>query len=183
VTHRYQPYYCEENVWHLAGESALAGLEPAALFISNAERSVALWEQRAGRPADGLVIWDYHVVLLARAEPGDWKVWDLDTRLGLPVTVDEWLGRTFRPLPAGLTGYAPRFRIVEGEAYRAEFSSDRAHMRSDDGAWTQPPPPWPPIERPGTSSFLRWTVMADGDDSMTMAELRAYLSSRCAGAS
>jgi protein N-terminal glutamine amidohydrolase len=176
---RYQAYYCEENVWHLAGEVSGARW---ALVISNPERAVALWRQRAGRPPDGFVVWDYHVALLVQREPGSlggagWWVADLDTLAGSPLPLAAWLRETFRPLPAEWERLSPRFRLVDAARYRAEFSSERSHMRRADGTWLQPPPPWPAIDRPGAPSFLRWTVMGEtGDDSLSLAELERRFS-------
>lgn len=168
---RYQPYYCEENVWLLAGEPALEAAERAVLVVSNRERAVALWGQRAGKPPGGLVVWDYHVVLLARPPGAPWLACDLDTRLGFPVPLETWLTETFRPLEARFADLAPRFRLVPGEDYRAQFASDRSHMRRSDGSWQKPPPPWPAIGRAGAPSFLRWTEMREGDDSLTLDAL------------
>lgn len=108
-----------------------------------------MWNQRAaGRPGRALV-WDYHVVVLAR-DP--WEIWDLDTFLGCPVPAAEYLLHTFHPtLPAE---YAPRFRLVEADTFAAAFASDRSHMRTLDGRWQKPPPPWPPIGAPERESNL-----------------------------
>lgn len=130
----YQPFYCEENVWHLARR--FEGRSREVVFISNAGRTCALWNQRpaeAGRP----VVWDYHVILLCGSD-----VYDLDTRLDFPVPLETWLAGTF---PVAVPeAYAPRFRVVDGDRFLKVFASDRSHMRSEEG-WTAPPPPWPPI--------------------------------------
>ena len=65
----YTSCFCEENVYQL-----LAGMDPVlaartnAVFISNAGRTVPIWQQRAGRSEDGLVVWDYHVILIYRPD-------------------------------------------------------------------------------------------------------------------
>lgn len=142
---RYAAFFCEENVWHLARDRcALAG-ERAVVFVLGADPArpaVAVWQQRAAAGAP-LVVWDYHVVLLERADPArGWEVWDQDTTLGLPVDVDQWIEGSF---PMELPGLVPRFRVLEAGAYLASFSSDRRHMRAPDGAELRPFPPWPPI--------------------------------------
>jgi hypothetical protein len=135
----YWPYFCEENIWHLCGDDRTLGSTPAGerrvVFISNARRRVALSKQRAG--GGGLVLWDYHVVLLDGR-----KVWDLDSTLGCPVDLDVWVRESFFPL---VPGYAPRFRVVDAATYRARFASDRSHMRDAEGTPLKPPPPWPRI--------------------------------------
>lgn len=144
----YAACYCEENV-HLLARDPRVGApveERRALFVTNRARSVAVWSQRAGDP----VVWDYHVVLLARSGPGGrWEAWDLDTTLGLPVPLERWLGGSFRPgTPERL---APRLRLVSAAEYLARFSSDRSHMLDGRGRPRAPRPPWPPIwqEREG----------------------------------
>ncbi|RDX52697.1 hypothetical protein OH76DRAFT_1399945 [Lentinus brumalis] len=70
---RYTSCYCEENVYLLAqtfveeaGASSHAKPWPweiYVVFISNGGKTVALWSQKARA---GVVVWDYHVVLVLR---------------------------------------------------------------------------------------------------------------------
>ena len=139
---RYQPFYCEENAWWLCAEPNLGAGPRMVLFVLSHSGACPLAGQKAAPPGV-LCWWDYHVVVL----DGRHRVWDLDTRLGLPVTTADWLKGSFpqiEHLPADL---APHFRVVPAADYRADFASDRSHMRTADGAWQQPPPPWPPIGR------------------------------------
>jgi len=130
-------------VWHLCRDRAAPGREVYAVLVSNATRACALWAQRAAPSPDAPVFWDYHVFLADRDGTGaPWRVWDLDTTLGLPVPFADYAAATFR-LPRG--PYAPRFRVIAAGDYVAGFASDRAHMRGPDGAWLQQPPPWPAI--------------------------------------
>lgn len=139
------PYWCEENVWHLCADPCVQGGTAEVAVITSAARRVALFHQRASPRPDGLVVWDYHVVLFSRLDDGGWLAWDLDTTLGWPVPAHDYLDRTFPP--ALDPTWQPRFRIVGRDAYIREFGSDRSHMRGSDGAWLQPPPPWPAIGR------------------------------------
>jgi hypothetical protein len=108
-----------------------------------------MWNQRAaGRPGRAMV-WDYHVVVLAR-DP--WEIWDLDTFLGCPVPAADYLRGSFHP--AVPPEYHPRFRLVDAEPFAASFASDRSHMRRRDGRYKKPPPPWPPIGAPERESNL-----------------------------
>jgi protein N-terminal glutamine amidohydrolase len=146
---RYCPFYCEENVFHLAQEPLLAGRPREVIFISNADRACAVWHQRAAARPGWPILWDYHVVLLAGSP---WEVWDLDTTLGMPMPAPEYLRRSFRDgVPEE---YRPRFRVVEAEAFVAAFASDRSHMRLPGGRWRKRPPPWPPIGAPGAEPNL-----------------------------
>jgi hypothetical protein len=133
----YQPFWCEENVWHLAARDDVGEGPRSVVFVSNASQQVALWEQKASREPDGLVVWDYHVVLRVGA-----MLWDLDTRSGCPLDVGRWIDATFRPVDPA---FAPRFRVVDAADYRRVFASDRRHMKDAQGNWRAPPPPWPAI--------------------------------------
>ena len=135
---RYCPFYCEENLWWLAADPRVGPGRRRVLIVSNAQRKVALWNQRAGAPEqDGLVVCDYHVVLLC-----DDALWDLDTTLGAPLPLSDYLRQTFRGAP---DRFAPRFRVMDADLYRGLFASDRRHMRTKGGGFQEPPPPWPPI--------------------------------------
>ena len=146
---RYQPFYCEENVFHLAREPALAGRRRAVVFISNPERACAVWHQRAALRSTWPILWDYHVVLLVGAP---WEVWDLDTTLAVPAPAARYLRRSFRDGIA--EEVAPRFRVVDAGVFTRSFASDRSHMRDARGSYQQPPPPWPPIGAPGAEPNL-----------------------------
>jgi len=68
--HVYTSCYCEENVYLLAQAfSTRAGLlelsewDIYVIFVSNEQKTVALWSQRA---RGDVVVWDYHVVLVLR---------------------------------------------------------------------------------------------------------------------
>jgi len=146
---KYHPFYCEENVWWLCQEPALADRRVWAAFVSNERRRCALWRQRAGSP----IVWDYHVVVIA-CEP--LEVWDLDTVLPCPVPLDRYLAETFMPVPPEL---GPRFRLVERAELLARFSTDRSHMRAADGGWTAPPPPWDPPSSAEPPNLMRFVDM------------------------
>ena len=147
----YQPYYCEENIWQLM-EQGFVSKNSSVVFISNQHKTIAMAGQRAGDEA-GIVVWDYHVVLISdEATP---QVWDWDTLAPTPCDSLQWFNLSFRPFmdpqagrpeyPAALAHLAPNFRLVDGRAYLANFASDRRHMLDEKGQWLNPPPLWPPI--------------------------------------
>lgn len=152
----YQPFYCEENVWRLLVDGRLP--EPgAALFVSNRDRTVAMWGQRAARTDP--IVWDYHVVALL---PRRRCIVDLDDRNHAVWPLTEWLRHAFRAHvePA----YRPCFRIVPKDEFAATFSSDRSHMRAADGTPLRPHPPWPaPFAPQRASNLLRFV---DPDDAI-----------------
>ncbi|MBX7080338.1 MAG: hypothetical protein K1X88_14170 [Nannocystaceae bacterium] len=151
------PYWCEENAWHLCADARLASHRVDVIVVSNPARQVALFHQRAAPHPAAPVVWDYHVLLGSRDDQGRTWIWDLDTRLEFPADARAWLHATVRALP-GVP--AARFRAVPASQYRAHFGSDRSHMRGRDGAWLQPPPPWPPI---GASHRLDALLAFDDD--------------------
>jgi protein N-terminal glutamine amidohydrolase len=171
VSHRYQPFYCEENIWWLCQAEELAGRERWVAFITNEARCVGLMHQRAANPSE-LVTWDYHVIVIARAGER-LEVWDLDTRLGLPVELGAYLDETFPRLPNEL---APAFRVVEAEDFIARFRTDRSHMLVR-GRYTQPPPPWPSPGEGGTN-LMRFVDLRDdiAGEVLDLAGLRARYS-------
>ena len=150
----YAARYCEENVWQLGRRAT--GRSAWAVFVSNPERSVALWCQRASPRPDGLVVWDYHVVLAV-----DDEVWDPDCMLGLELPRERWIDVTFPENERVPEALRPRLRVVPLEQYYARFSSDRSHMRSVGGEWLAPPPPWPVIRPPGSvpTNLMRFVDM------------------------
>lgn len=137
---RYQPYFCEENAWWLCAEPALGPGLRQVIFVRNAFGHCPFQQQRAAAPG-ALLWWDYHCVVL----DGAGRIWDLDSRLPLPLPLGAWLAGSFpffRELEVPLQ---PRFRLVPGPDYRRDFASDRSHMRAPNGSLRQPAPPWPAI--------------------------------------
>lgn len=128
-THRYTPYFCEENVWWLAAEMSDRGVDAAdlsVLLFSNRYASIALRQQRAAPPG-ALMAWDYHVVLSAPGA-GGFRIYDLDTRLPFPCLQGHYLAATFpeqRRLP---DRWRSLVRRIPGDAYLKRFCSDRSHM-------------------------------------------------------
>lgn len=175
---RYQPFYCEENVWWQVHETDGPRW---ALFITNPQRRVLLWRQRLA-PLEEPVLWDYHVVMV-REEGGARWVHDLDTRLPPVLPAETYLEATFpydhQTLPEPLTPFVPSFRLVSADELVATFASDRSHMRGEDGAYLHPPPPWPPIEAAGVESAMTLERYLDLHDDiagevMTLPELRRW---------
>ncbi len=138
----YQSCFCEENVWQLIIDPRLGDGPRRAVFLFNEGPHVALWRQRAGDPRfDGLAVWDYHVIAIV-GDAASARVWDLDSTLGLDVPLAAYRTETFRPCAPPFAAMA---RSVEASVFRDEFSSDRRHMRLEDGTVRQRPPPWPMI--------------------------------------
>jgi len=158
----YVAYYCEENVWRLLARRELAGLPAWAAIVSSPGRDFLLRRQRAGRPVDGLVHWDYHVFALVDDRTEGLAVLDLDSDLPFPCPAARYVAETF---PAGPKPprAVPYVRMIESAEYLARLVSDRSHMRRADGGWIAPPPPWPwpgSAKRPLPPNVLDdWTDM------------------------
>jgi protein N-terminal glutamine amidohydrolase len=156
----YQAYYCEENVWRLLSMPEYKEAATWAVLVSNGQRKVVLLRQRAGRPLDGLIHWDYHVFAVVAHPVMGRLALDLDSDLPFPCPLARYLKETF---PSDVQrSLAPRFRVMPGGEYAEGLVSDRSHMRRPDGSWMAPPPPWraPGYGTGKLSTFMEWTDMA-----------------------
>lgn len=151
----YQAFFCEENVWRLLSRPELHDSATWAVMVSNEARDVVVMRQRAGRPVDGLVHWDYHVFAVVTDPVQGRLALDLDSDLPFPCTLGRYLSDTF---PSDVQRrVAPRFRVMKGKDYVSGLVSDRSHMRRPDGSWIAPPPSWP---APGAGSGRPSLLMA-----------------------
>jgi len=150
----YQPFFCEENVWQLLRSGDLPA-PAAAIFVTNARRTVAMWGQRAA--ATDPVVWDYHVVALLAQQR---IILDLGDRERAAWPLADWLSHAFRiDTPARLQ---PRFRIVTAEQFLTTFSSDRSHMRDAAGRRLRAFPPWAaPFQATRGMNLPRFLDLAD----------------------
>ena len=159
---RYQAYYCEENAWFVASDDRLSDLERWLVFVTNRGRTCLMWGQRAGQ--GGPVVWDYHVFVVARRE-GRLEVFDLDTTLGFPVSLDRYIAGAFPEPDRWTEAFQPMFRVVASDDALPRFASDRRHMRDPTGGWSAPPPAWPPIQGRGQPHDLDHWLDLDLDES------------------
>jgi len=119
----------------------------------------------------GLVVWDYHVILVLRRPTGDEDslVYDLDTILDVPCGARHYLEKTF-PYYCDTTDlvteqvldpvYQSVFRIVPASEFIDNFASDRSHMIASDSSshliqdeqvaeevrYLAPPPSYAPLQ-------------------------------------
>uniref|UniRef100_A0A674MMK2 Protein N-terminal glutamine amidohydrolase n=1 Tax=Takifugu rubripes TaxID=31033 RepID=A0A674MMK2_TAKRU len=106
--------------------------------------SVPLWKQKSGC-GDQPVIWDYHVILLQASLESDTQVYDLDSELSFPCSLELYASQALRSDHSLRPMYHRKFRVIPAEIFLMNFASDRSHMRNPDGTWKMPPPPYPPI--------------------------------------
>ncbi|CAM1302140.1 WDYHV1 (predicted) [Pycnogonum litorale] len=168
----YTNCFCEENVYKLCEYVKETSKELLCycnvVFVSNFKQKVPLWKQKAGEVAnDGLVVWDYHVIMIYYV-PSSGKVaqvYDFDSTLSFPCQFDLYSKETFRPRFPLKEQYQRKFRIISGNDYLRKFSSDRLHMRNEDGSWVKAPPPYPPIlSSDGSVTLLRFIDMRSDND-------------------
>ncbi|TMS01385.1 Protein N-terminal glutamine amidohydrolase [Larimichthys crocea] len=144
----YTSCYCEENVWKLCDSVRTDRTGPLdqlyVIFISNEKRTVPLWKQRSGH-GDQPVIWDYHVILMQVGLQSDSLVYDLDSELSFPVSLQRYAAQALRSDRNIKPEYHRKLRVVPADSFLLHFASDRSHMMNPDGSWKMPPPLYPPI--------------------------------------
>lgn len=145
------PFFCEENVYRLCkklcstGVADTEGSDLFVVFISNDKKQIPLWHQKASHRADGVTLWDYHVICVQKKENNSPLVWDLDSTLPFPSPLASYVAETFCPTFPLFAEYRRFYRIVHAPMFFRCFASDRRHMKDTDGNWNAPPPSYDPI--------------------------------------
>lgn len=162
---KFQPYFCEENVWHLCQEPLFGDDDVWIIFISNQKRTVATWCQRDAQ-GDAPVVWDYHVVV-AHDNHGALDIWDLNSTLGVPCDWQTYFTVSFR-LQDSDNEFSPTFRVIKRDVFLETFKSDRSHMNPDEVAF----PLWPKISE--TSNLQTFVDMRSDQvgDVVGLTEIR-----------
>ncbi|CEL96287.1 unnamed protein product [Vitrella brassicaformis CCMP3155] len=169
-----------------------------AVFVTNPKQQTVMWRQKRGRGADGLIVWDYHVLFVATHHPAESPaddetrshrrggkrrrgagshtgpnvyVFDFDTTLGFPVPFDAYSVEAIRQVPPNLHR---TFRVVEASLFLAQFASDRSHMRRPDGSWQAPPPSYPVIRPPDGQTDMNLHTYRDMDTNKDGLYGRVY---------
>ncbi|KAG7570082.1 Protein N-terminal glutamine amidohydrolase alpha beta roll [Arabidopsis thaliana x Arabidopsis arenosa] len=187
---QHTPYYCEENVYLLCKTLCENGVADATssdlfvVFISNEKKQVPLWHQKASSRADGVVLWDYHVICVQRKKESDSEplVWDLDSTLPFPSPLASYVTETIQPSFQLFADYQRFFRIVHAPLFFKHFASDRRHMKEPDGSWTAQPPPYEPIvAQDGILHNLSEYISMSGADTLSSLDaetVRAAISQK-----
>jgi len=177
----YQARYCEENVWRLLARDEIKACRSWAVIVSSQSGHFLALRQRAGRPGDGLVCWDYHVFAVVDDPDGTRLALDLDSDLPFPCPLVRYLADSFAPmLPPRRR---PIFRVIPAGDYLAGLASDRSHMLKPDGSYFAPPPPWPAPGKGKNNTLRSWIDVSSKApgvlyDLAQMGELAAA-STRC----
>ncbi|KAH7510880.1 hypothetical protein JRO89_XSUnG0244100 [Xanthoceras sorbifolium] len=145
------PFYCEENVYLLCKKLCAKGVADAdgsdlfVVFISNEKKQACI------KRADGITLWDYHVVCIQRKRDGDSSclVWDLDSSLPFPSPLASYVSETIRPSFPVFSEFQRFFRMVHAPIFLRFFASDRRHMKDPAGNWIAEPPSYEPIVAEG----------------------------------
>ncbi|XP_027367120.1 protein N-terminal glutamine amidohydrolase [Abrus precatorius] len=180
------PFYCEENVYLLCKKLSNDGIANAegtdlfVVFISNEKKQIPLWNQKASNRADGVILWDYHVICIQINQGGDSPlVWDLDSSLTFPSPLAAYVSETIRPSFQLFSDYNRLFRVVHAPVFLRSFASDRRHMKDSDGNWVQEPPPHEPIAaEDGTVHNLNEYInisVADAITDITISSIKDAL--------
>lgn len=143
----YAACFCEENIWQLGKSLVAQGISIAAMHavvLSNSNRNIALLQQRAALPGN-IMMWDYHVILLLKNADKEW-ILDFDTRLPFASLRNNYALKSFIPSTQLAQEFQPLMRVIPMAEYLARFSSDRHHMRDENGEPLQPFPLWPAIQ-------------------------------------
>ncbi|CAG2103908.1 unnamed protein product [Medioppia subpectinata] len=153
----------EENVWklceYIANNESNCLNDCFVVFISNEQKMIPLWRQKAGdERRDYLCVWDYHVFIgffyfcfkfsKYFHSTGSHRalVYDMDSTLEFSLDFSTYSGLTFRDETAIRDEYHRRFRVIEAQIYLTTFASNRSHMRRPDDSWIKDPPLYPCIK-------------------------------------
>jgi protein N-terminal glutamine amidohydrolase len=169
----YQAYYCEENIWRLLARSELQARTAWAVIVSSRSGHFTAHRQRAGRPGDGRVDWDYHVFATVEEPDGTRLALDLDSDLPFPCPLAHYLAETFPPTHPSLR---PSFRVMAAADYLTGLASDRTHMRLPDGSYLAPPPPWPAPGSGKPDTLMSWIDPSTDSAGVLydLAQMRAF---------
>ena len=165
----YHAYYCEENIWHVCQHEPFE--HSYVIFIASTGASFPMMNQSVMTDPTVPILWDYHVVLLVHAEVN--QILDFDTALPFCCDIDKYFSYSFLDNRLLDEHERPYFRVVPASEYITHFSSDRSHMKTNNG-WLAPPPTWPTIgELPNNLSGYRDMKNKEIGDVLTFDEVLA----------
>lgn len=175
----YTSCYCEENVWWLCDLVKNKFPEEIqkcyAVFISNNQRTIPIWKQKASNRQDGRVIWDYHVIFLYRTSESETLVYDLDTTLMFPCDFHQYYEESIKDNSSLNPEFHRMFRVIPATEFLKTFASDRLHMLTPDGRWIAPPPSYPPIKTEECSGNLQEFISMEENDHGLVLRLSELL--------
>jgi hypothetical protein len=144
---KYSANFCEENIWHLCQNPALAGFYKRVLIVSNSKSYCPFRFQKSIHGYE-IVWWNYHVILLAKNQESS-LIYDFDSTLPIPISAKDYMQMTFRISENWKEENLPCFKAIDAGDYLTSFVSDRSHMKDALGNWLSSPPRWPIIGNNG----------------------------------
>ncbi|KAF7972662.1 hypothetical protein HWV62_17346 [Athelia sp. TMB] len=180
-----EPYagcYCEENVFLLAqrfaGEAAIERVfDIFAVFISNASKTVALWNQRLAASPGDVVVWDYHVVLLLRIKAKHLDAYNQPLRGQSAAWIYDFDSVVDSPSPWQSASVDQHDISTHAECHGKFAGPERPHY--------SPLPPWPAIRGAGARADVATNLMSTfvnmGDTGMGEVHDRAAFEQWCSG--
>ncbi len=160
----YTPLFCEENIWKLIDSLYMKPIAKPidVLFIINKNNTIAVFEQKMGS-TNKPVIWDYHVVLLAKSGE-DLVIFDFDSLCDFPTPISSYFKLTFPGNKNLFYELIPFIKSIPADHYYKHFYSDRSHMKNiidvDDF------PGYPAIKSPENNKRL---TLSDCRDTHTLS--------------
>ncbi|KAL3533769.1 hypothetical protein ACH5RR_007290, partial [Cinchona calisaya] len=108
---------------------------------------IPLWHQKASQRADGVILWDYHVICIQKRKDANSShmVLDLDSTLPLRSPLASYVAESIRPSFKLFSEFQRFFRIVHAPVFLQYFASDRRHMKDSSGNWISEPPSYQAI--------------------------------------
>ncbi|CAF0810619.1 unnamed protein product [Brachionus calyciflorus] len=164
----------EENVWKL-----LKGLldkqdrdDLYAVFISNKNRSVPIWCQKASEKRSRPVVWDYHVIAIHKdMSLLKSNVYDFDTILNFPEPFESYAKNSFPYMPHLPKEFDRLYRVIPAKYYISNFASDRSHMiNKQTGEYQAEPPIYECIKSLHSSNNIQEFIEMDLEDATNTLE-------------
>lgn len=110
-----------------------------------------------------MVLWDYHVIMIAKLEGHASTVYDLDTRLPFPCDFHQYFEEALKADDSFNECYQKYYRVISADEFLQSFASDRSHMKKPDGSWLKPPPSYSCITTPASPNNLDRFLIMDNE--------------------
>jgi len=149
---KYQPFYCEENIWQLCQHPDYLGGD--VIFIASYGDYFPMLCQQGSVTPNSPIFWDYHVVLLRNG-----LIHDFNSTLAFTTSVNDYFEQSLLNEHLLSPLQIPMFRVIAAEEFVGVFKSDRRHMKAGS-RWQAEPPDWPSISK-NESNLHQFVDMRD----------------------
>ena len=168
----YTAFFCEENIYHLGKTLVAEGFTAAdidIIFLSNANKSIALRQQQLQSDSCDYVVWDYHVILQLRYAQHEW-IFDFDSLLDFPTLKEDYFQNTLIEKDKLAPELRPYARFIPLADYLHQFCSSRKHMLDNTGLPLANFPAYPPIQASNKHESI---------DLMQYIDMQAIIANSC----